>query len=405
MSTPKSKKQVKAFAAGVAWEAKSGMPQQRKPRRRNRNRRPKGQAKSSGNNFPNVIVPGNAGKRRGRRQRQSSGLKTTTLSGVNKPFIVPINELVGIEAGSVNFTTGILPLNPGHPLTFPFLSKVAILYERYEFMELAFHFIPSVSSFATQGQQGFVGISVTPDAQQAPPTSQSQAEIMTHSPIVETANKTNLQIPKSLLEPVNRDKRLVRGLLMPGGGDPQTYDSGQVFNWTAGQVNGNQIGEIRVTGRVMLVNPILEPSAAFKPNFKVAVFQTVNAPVALTGVGFQVSWAAVPVVNGAGVVLSPSLTTFTLPKGNYLVDWTVDVDENVNNQQLIATSSLEVDGVQTSPFITQSSATMLAGVSHVALSGTWYVQSLGTTTVDLFMIATYPGGVPTIDGMLRFVAI
>lgn len=140
-------------------------------------------------------APARNGSGRKRGQRRQRGGKITN-AGNTREFRIPIDEDVGIVNGGAGFEVTVLPLNPGSPTTFPFVSRIAQNYERYEFESLSFHYKPSVSVFATQGNQGFVGLAATMDIAQAAPTAQNQADVLYHSPVVETAVPTSIHIPR-----------------------------------------------------------------------------------------------------------------------------------------------------------------------------------------------------------------
>jgi len=179
----------KEKAAVIAKIAGGGVNPPRKKRNRARKAR----------NPPQKSVPNPAG--RAKRKRSNKGKRgrgnMATTGGNMRSFIVPIDEQIVVVNGSTGFGISTFALNPGNPSCFPFLSRTAQNYERYEFQSLRFEYKPSASVFAVVGAQGFVGVTGTMDALQATPSSQQQAEVMHHSPIVETARPTGLTFPKT----------------------------------------------------------------------------------------------------------------------------------------------------------------------------------------------------------------
>jgi hypothetical protein len=262
--------------------------------------------------------------------------------------------------------------------------------------------------FAAVGTQGFVGLSATMDATQAPPSNQAQADVLHHSPIVETAKNTSLVLPRSFLQSKSaREKWFVRqDGFIPGGTDPHTYDCGQLFAWTVGQANTNAIGILRVVGRCLLSNPVTSTSANPQPNFNVSTFSVVNVPVGTSGVAVNFPFSSgVVLTNPLGITLQSSL--FTLPAGNYLVDFAGDLDGSVVGSGLQLGAIISVNGTQLGPFLTatvpQSATSTFLG--HVAISQTGFVQSNGTTTVAIIVNPQYSAGAPNFDGLVRFTAI
>jgi hypothetical protein len=360
---------------------------------------------------PTMLAPGPArnGSGRKRGQRRQRGGKITN-AGNTREFRVPIDEDVGLVNGTTGFGVEVLNLNPGSPTTFPFVARIAQNYERYEFESLSFHYKPSVSVFATTGQQGFVGISATMDAAQAAPTAQNQADILYHSPIVETAVPTSISIPKSFLQSKSlREKFLVRqNGNIPGGNDPHTYDCGQLFVWTNGQVNNNQVGLLRVTGLVKLSNPALDfgVTAGALPNYTVSLFTNINFVIATSGVSFLVPFIN-SVFNNLGITLDATNTIFTLPPGNFNVDISADVDATSATAGLLAQYTSVVNGANVGPTISCTCPTSATnGLSlHAPGSLSWFVRSNGASTFSLRCLASFSAGTADVDAIIRFTAM
>jgi hypothetical protein len=353
-----------------------------------------------------------SGRKPGQR-RQRGGV--TTTAGNTRSFIIPIDEDVGDMVGSTLFSyCGLslpytLGINPGNPYLFPFASKIAQNYERYEFESLRFEFRPSVGMYAVQGQQGMVGISATMDAAQTPPSTQPQADTMYHSPVVETAKPTSLSLPKSFMQSKSiREKFFVRQSgLIPGGASPHDYDCGLIFPWTNGQINTNKIGILRVVGKCRLMNPQSSASTNAPVNNCVSLFSCVNLIAGASGVTNLFPLGSVTQINPLGItfVVSNNGTLFTLPAGNYNIDFVGDADQSVVSAGIILTCGIQINGANVSPYITNTSYPSSAVIGHAASSLTWFVSSNGTTTVGVAYVATYPSGAPNLDGMIRFTAI
>jgi hypothetical protein len=400
MATVMTKKEFMALSK--ADRTKAVKKSQRKPRR------PRQQRQRQGVQMPGPARNG-SGRRKGQR-RQRGG--NNTNAGNTREFRIPIDEDIGTLNGSTGFLTGTYALNPGNPALFPFASRIAQNYERYEFESLIFQYKPSVSGFSTQGQQGFVGICATMDIAQAQPNSQQQADIMYHSPVVETSFPTNLKLPKSFLQCKSvREKFFVRqNGNIPGGNDPHTYDCGQVFIWTNGQANTNQVGLFRVTGSVKLSNPALDfgVTASALPNYTVSLFSVINAPAAATGIPWFVPFTTIN-FNNLNITQDGTSSVFTLPPGNFNVDVSLDTDLSAagNAAGLYCQYQLYVNGLVTSPPVSCTcpiSATNTLTL-HAPGSINWFVRSNGATTVQLRTVTTYGAGAADVDAMIRFTAM
>jgi len=364
---------------------------------------------------PSKVAGGRGKRRQGRRRGNRRANNQVTTFGNMRSFKVPIDEDVGEIYGTALFGVAIqqtggqpLALNPGNPQVFPFLSRIAQNYERYEFTKLRFEYRPSASVFATVGSQGLIGISATMDAAQAPPSSQAQADVMYHGPIVETAVPTHLDLPKSFLQSKSkREKFMVRqNGFIPGGASVHDYDCGLVFPWTNGQVNTSQVGVLRVVGDVVLSNPLLETSAFPPVNNSVSLFTAQNATIASSGVP-KILIPDTTQFNPLGIT-QPSPGTYLLPPGNYNVDFNCDLDLT-GAPTAGANFSLAcfVNGTQEEPYTSSSypaSATAV-GTQHLQNSYVTFVPSNGTATVAFSANVTYTATGANVDFSCRFTAV
>jgi len=403
-----TKKQFMALTP--AERSKMSRPQKKRARRpRNR---------QMGVNPSIPASKGSAGRskrRQGRRKGNRRANNQVTTFGNTRSFKIPIDEDVGQMFGTAAFavvvqTVGAQPiaLNPGNSQLFPFASRIAQNYERYEFTRLRFEYRPSASEFATVGSQGLVGISATMDAAQAPPSSQPQVDVLFHGPIVETAHPTHLDIPKSFLQSKSkREKFMVRqNGFIPGGASVHDYDCGLVFPWTSGQANTSQIGTLRVIGEVLLSNPLLDTSSFPPVNNSVAVFQGQNVACGSSG---SVTMLSLPVItsNPFGIT-QPTTFEYLLPAGNYNVDFWSDLDlSGAPTAGAVYSLDFYVNGTAVSPFLSASypASATATGIQHLALAYGAFVQSNGTTTIAFSTTVAYTATTADIDALLRITAV
>jgi len=366
-------------------------------------------------NLPQSMPPQRNAMGRRRGQKRQRGGRGVTTAGNMRSFVVPIDEQISLINGSTGFQVTPITVNPGNPLFLPFMSRTAQNYERYEFLDLEFHYKPSASVFATVGAQGFVGISATMDAAQAPPSNQAQAEILHHSQIVETAKICSLKLPKSFLQSKSlREQFFVeQNGTVPGGSDPHTYICAQAFVWTNGQANTNQIGEVRVTGKLRLTNPALEQSLAFQPNYNAAMFSITSVVPAASGTPANVPFtntntgAITGVVNGLGITLSGG--AMTLPPGNYIYVFTSDLDNSSNTNTIwTVTANASVNGgafSNVSPSISCSVGAITGVFQHNPVAITGFIASNGSTILQFIGNAIYGAGAADIDASVVIFAI
>lgn len=103
------------------------------------------------------------------RIRRSAG------SGITR---VRHRELLGSVSGSTSFSLNSYPLNPGLVDTFPWLSGIAVHYESYHFVSIAFSYENSVST----SKDGIVMMAVDYNPLDSPPTTkQSMMSNTTHT--------------------------------------------------------------------------------------------------------------------------------------------------------------------------------------------------------------------------------
>jgi len=158
-------------------------------------------------------------------------------------------EFVGDIAGSIAFEGSTFALNPGNGSVFPWLSSIALNYESYVFKDLHFHYETSVSTTTA----GTVMLAVDYDASdRAPLTKQhlmAYAQAQRSAPWQECAfNCRSGDLTKFAKERYVRDSS-------PPAGDIKTYDVGNLFLATQGNVSGAIIGELYVSYTVELRTP------------------------------------------------------------------------------------------------------------------------------------------------------
>lgn len=344
---------------------------------------------------------------RKRANRQGNGVRTRNLPVSNnmKRFTIPIDEQITLVSGNNGaFAAGVLTyaLNPGNPLIFPFTSRTAQNYERYEFQDLMFSYRPSASVFATVGAQGFVGISASDDALQAPPSSQQIAEVFLHSPVVETAKPTNLRLRKVFMESSSKQMHFVRpNGLLPGGSDAHMYDCGQIFFWCDGQANTNQIGELRVTGRCLLSNPVLEVSTTPPTNNSISSFSSTAVASSATTVAANVLAATVinnglPVLNVAGI--------FTPPVGNYQVTVNMVLEQTVTGAAIQFALQAQKNGANLTnvPGMANGVPGVATQISDAFVSLTTFVNANGADTFQFVYTPTYTAGAPVYNAIVTW---
>jgi len=320
------------------------------------------------------------------------GRRTCTI--VEDEYIADVN-------GTVGFTALQYPINPGQGGTFPWLSKEALLWEKYRFKALEFYYKPQVSAFATNGQSGKVMLSCDYDASDAPPTSKQMVEdTHPHQDAMPYEEVRLMLEPKEMYN--SSDAKYVRPGGLPGSTDIKTYDCGNVYVSTDGNANTTVIGELRVRYAVDFDVPILETSASAPTNNQVAFFQS-SAPEAL--VNTTPKALALATTSANGILAVNTTGSIVLPAGNYLVDGGC-VFKDTSAEAFDTVLYITVAG--TSIFV--SNPTNVVGVSlganeELSMACSGYVSVNGTQAVELIAEMVGAAGTLTGSGYLRIAAI
>jgi len=310
------------------------------------------------------------------------------------------DELISPVNGSVAFTTTRFVMNPGNPTSFPWFSRIAQLYERYRFDMLEFYFQHDVSQFNAQGAAGLVILSALYDAASSDPASKVQIEATDPRVICMPNENSVLSLSKQGMHP-RGDPKFVRGLSLPGATDIKTYDAGACFVTTQGMAGAGEVGELHVRYKGFLYDRILDSTpAAAPPNFSVSENYDAAAQNINTGASF-----IPPVVTGLfnGLGINPPVAgVFTLPSGNYLIDWKVHVASGGTFQS--TTASLQKNTINVLGGGVAAAFIAAAGCTSFTMNGTNFVTSNGTDTFNLTTTCVFTS-TGTEDALIRIVAI
>jgi hypothetical protein len=177
--------------------------------------------------------------------------------------VIVEDEYIGDMVGTQNFATIAYPINIGQATTFPWGSKIAALYEKYEFERLEFYYKPVVNAFASQGGFGKVMLSALYDALGTPPATKQQVEDSVPHADCMPYEEVQLRLDPKQLKGLMGGK-YVRPGAQPANTDLRVYDGGTFYFSTSGfsaTSIGTSIGELRVRYRVRVNTPLLEAAA------------------------------------------------------------------------------------------------------------------------------------------------
>lgn len=166
-------------------------------------------------------------------------------------------EFITQVTGANNFTVQYaLTLNPGNSQTFPWLSKMAALYQEYSFKGIVFHYVPTSGMISGSSTAlGSVMMQTSYRSTELPPLSK-----------VELLNEywSSESVPyESFVHPIECDPKenpfaiqYVRSGEVPTGDNKLLYDLGVTYIAVSG-APANVLGDIWVTYEVELKKPSL----------------------------------------------------------------------------------------------------------------------------------------------------
>lgn len=173
-------------------------------------------------------------------------------------------EFVADILSSSEFTATTYPLNPGNPNLFPWMSKIASLYEEYEFLGVIFEYRPTSATAVgtTSSGMGVVLMATDYDCYDSNFTSKRAMEAAEYSSSAVPYQKFIHPIECDPKRNVLRSAYIVPGITTASSapGDQRMSVHGNFTIATEGQPNaGNRIGELWISYHIRLSRPVLEP--------------------------------------------------------------------------------------------------------------------------------------------------
>lgn len=239
-------------------------------------------------------------------------------------------EYIGDVKSSINFTATTYPINPGNNQMFPWMSRVAGLFEEYEMLGCLFEY-RSTSATAvgtTSSGMGVVVMATDYDCYDQNFTTKRQ---------MEAAEFSSAAVPfETFLHPIECDRSrnvLAQEYVVPGitkysdaPGDARLSVLGNFTIATEGQqVDGTTIGELWVTYHVKLSRPVLESTtttSVYSMHGWGQVSDTGNVSVANTKVTNNLPGLGMAQTGTATTARFRFDNTTSKVLGNFLLVWT-----------------------------------------------------------------------------------
>jgi len=160
-------------------------------------------------------------------------------------------EFLADIRGSTAFQVNAIPVNPGLASSFPWLSRMASMYESYQIKALRYEYRTETSTNAVGSVMGAVDY----DASDPPPLYKEQ--LANYRGYQRSAPWNNFT-QKSLPEDLNKRKSYyVRSGALSANQDIKLYDVGNFFLATGLQADNSVIGELYVHYKIKLMTPQL----------------------------------------------------------------------------------------------------------------------------------------------------
>lgn len=238
-------------------------------------------------------------------------MKKPNISSTTTDVRIRHSEYVGEISGSTNYAFTGAVIQPGLSGLFPWLSKIAGLYESYQFNYLAFSFRTEKST-ATNGT---VMMAVDFDVNDPAPLAKQQ--LMAYNNAQRTQPWCDMTYVCNTSD-INKIKpRYVRTGLVPGT-DLKIYDVGNLFVATQGCADSSILGELYVHYDIVFRTPQLDNGAYAAQGSNRSVQAGIVTGTLLLGTNptLNVAGSGMPIAynNTTGAISIPDV-------GSYLVNY------------------------------------------------------------------------------------
>lgn len=305
-----------------------------------------------------------------------------TRNAALKQRISNCEYITDLNASGAAFKINVLPLNPADPATFPWLSKVASLYQKYKFEQLIFEFRSNTSDYSAAGPLGTVILSPVYNVLADVPQSKQQLEAYAHAVSSKPSNSMMCGVECASSED-NIKWYYVRNA---SDAPTQFTDPGTFFTATNGLPGAvGSLGELWVHYTIKFDEPILTTRQA------------------------QQAYAQVKVTNnaaGLGDTFMAGLRAFTSGGGTG-----IDTEDPAISGVVSSYRTFDVaSGRPTAPYFVSVDASVTTGTRlWFAAAGTYLVEykvnfstayATGTAATPLYTasVATPGGGTVTAGG-------
>jgi len=213
-----------------------------------------------------------------------------------------------LMSGGSGFSLSTMSLQPTDSNSFPWLSRVAMLYQKYRFKQLIFEFRSNCSDYAASGPLGNVIFSPVYNVLADLPVSKQQLEAFSHAVSTKPSNSIMCGVecdPKDS----NIKWYYVRN---PATAATQFTDMGAFYYATNGlaAASGLALGEIWVHYTIEFDEPILSGNFAAQAYSRVNVTSNTAGLADTTFAGLKATGASVTYIDQQDTLISNGLCQF-----------------------------------------------------------------------------------------------
>jgi hypothetical protein len=189
-------------------------------------------------------------------------LRPTTEGGVVVTHREYIQDIVSGSGTPTTFDMTLIPVQPGHNGSFPWLASIAVCFEQYKMRGMVYQFRTTSGNSVAAANTSLGAVIMATEYNVGAPSFGSKSEMENYAQgqsgvpsedIIHAVECQKSQTPVTAL--------YVRGLTLPPGEDPRLYDLGNFCIATQGcPAAGATLGELWCTYCIELIKPRLPPN-------------------------------------------------------------------------------------------------------------------------------------------------
>jgi len=240
--------------------------------------------------------------------------------------LVKHKELLANAVGQISFSSQFFSMQPGLATTFPWLSRMALLYEKYKVKKLSVRYITR----ATTSYPGSYQMAFDYDPLDGLPN--GEAAFSSYSGLVETPPWRDVVLhmdPKMC----NREYYIRSSPLVAGSADLKTYDVANLIVASVDGTSGAQWGKIWLEYEIELINP---QASIFIPTVSQFTFTSAwTSGITGSSIFGTVPNVTVPTANSTGY-----FTAGTGANNNQLIINGLTIGHTINVQVVVIGTGL-----------------------------------------------------------------